>query len=170
MTTSATGEPGGFTLLEILLALALIALLGTIFVGGSSALLADKVSTPDEQFWKACAAARKEALENGRSVIMTYDSKGRGFALSDGTQRTEVPVSGPDDLFIDFHPSQTDSGSMVLVGGTLVETQPLAFVTFYEDGTCTPFRAQVRTNAGAHILSVDPWTCAPLLSKADATP
>jgi general secretion pathway protein H len=170
MTTSATGEPGGFTLLEILLALGLIALLATIFVGGSSALLADKVSTPDEQFWKACAAARKEALEDGRSVIMTYDSKARGFMLVDGTQKTEVPVSGPEDLVIDFHPSQTDSGSMVLVGGTLVETQPLALVTFYEDGTCTPFRAQVRTNAGAHILSVDPWTCAPLLSKADATP
>jgi general secretion pathway protein H len=41
-------------------------------------------------------------------------------------------------------------------------------VTFYNDGTCTPFRAQVRTYAGAHMLSVDPWTCAPVLTKTDA--
>jgi len=170
MTTSATGERGGFTLLEILLALALIALLGTIFVGGSSALLADKVSTPDEQFWRACAAARREALENQRSVFMSFDARSGGFVLSDGADRQVIPVTGPDDLVIDFHPSQADSNSMVLVGGVLVETQPLASVTFYDDGTCTPFRAQVRTNAGAHMLAVDPWTCAALLSKADATP
>jgi general secretion pathway protein H len=170
MTTSATGERGGFTLLEILLALALIALLGTIFVGGSSALLADRVSTPDEQFWRACAAARKEALENERSVFMSFDARAGGFVLSDGVDKRVIQVTGPDDLVIDFHPAQADSSSMILVGGTLVETQPLASVTFYDDGTCTPFRAQVRTNAGAHMLGVDPWTCAALLSKADATP
>jgi prepilin-type N-terminal cleavage/methylation domain-containing protein len=170
MTTSATGERCGFTLLEILLALALIALLGTIFVGGSTALLADKVSTPDEQFWKACAAARREALEGEKSVLMSFDPKSGGFVLNDGTNKRIIPVSGPDDLVIDFHPAQADSNSMILVGGTLVETQPLASVTFYDDGTCTPFRAQVRTNLGAHMLSVDPWTCAALLSKSDATP
>jgi prepilin-type N-terminal cleavage/methylation domain-containing protein len=170
MTTSATGESGGFTLLEILLALALLALLGTIFVGGSSALLADRGSSPDEEFWKACAGARREALEEQRSVLLSFDPKARGFVLNDGTQQKALPVAGPDDLLIDFHSAQADSGSLVLVGGTLVETQPLLSVTFYDDGTCTPFRAQIRSNGGAHMLSVDPWTCAPLLNKADATP
>ena len=79
-----------------------------------------------------------------------------------------MAITGPDDLVIDFHPVQSDSSSSSLIGGTLVETQPLAAATFYNDGTCTPFRAQVRLAAGAHILSVDPWTCAPELSKSDA--
>lgn len=170
MTTSATGEPGGFTLLEILLALALIALLSTIFVGGSTALLADRASSPDEQFWKACASARRQALEEQHSVLLSFDARARGFVLNDGTQQKALPVSGPDDLVIDFHPAQAASGSLVLIGGTLVESQPLASVTFYDDGTCTPFRVQLRANGNAHILSVDPWTCAPLLNKADATP
>ena len=170
MTTSATGDRAGFTLLEILLALALIALLTTIFVGGSSALLSDRAPSPDQQFWKTCAAARKQALEDQHSVLLSYDSKAKGFVLSDGTEQKLVPVSGPDDLVIDFHPSQSASGSLVLIGGTLVETEPLSVVTFYDDGTCTPFRVQVRANGNAHMLSVDPWTCAQVLNKSDAAP
>ena len=168
MMTSETGKRGGFTLIEILLVLALIGLLGWIFIGASEAMLSGKSSTPDDQFWKACASARKEALEEGKSVLLSYDTKAKGFVLNDGERPVTIPVTGPDDLVIDFHSTQTTSGSLVLVGGTLVETQPLASVTFYSDGTCTPFRAQVRVDAGAHILSIDPWTCAPVLNASDA--
>jgi prepilin-type N-terminal cleavage/methylation domain-containing protein len=169
MTTSETGERGGFTLIEILLVVALIGLVSWILIGGSTALMSDKTS-PDEQFWKATAAARKEALEGGRTVILTYDDKAKGFVLSDGAQKRTLAVTGADDLVIDFHPVQSDSSSSSLIGGTLVETEPLAAVAFYNDGTCTAFRAQLRSGGGAHILSVDPWTCAPVLSKSDATP
>lgn len=169
MTTSATGERG-FTLVEILLVLALIALFGWIFIGGSSAMMTDRSLSPDDQFWKACAAARKEALEEQHTVLLSFDAKAKGFVLNDGSSQAALAVAGPDDLVVDFHPAQSDSASLVLVGGTLVETQPILSVSFYSDGTCTPFRAQVRTNGAAHILSVDPWTCAPVLTKADATP
>jgi len=166
MTTSETGERGGFTLLEILLVLALF---GWIFIGGSSAMLSDRSSSPDDQFWSACAAARKAALEEQHTVLLGYDPKARAFTVNDGAQVSEVPVTGPEDLVIDFHPpAQSGSGSYVLIGGTLVDTQPLAQVLFYGDGTCTPFRAQIRQAGGAHMLSVDPWTCAPVLSKSDA--
>ena len=173
MMTSATGEAEGFTLIEILLALALIALLATIFVSGTNSLLAEKTASPDEQFWAACAQARKEALEEQRTVLLSFDPRSRSFMLNDGAQQRALPVSGPDDLAIDFHPAQSGSGpsgSSVLIGGVLVETQPLASVAFYEDGTCTPFRVQLRTGDGAHMLSIDPWTCAPVLTKSDASP
>jgi general secretion pathway protein H len=168
MTTSGTGRRGAFTLVEILLVLALIGLMGWIFVGASSVMLSGQARIPDEQFWGACAAARKQALSEGKSVLLSFDTKTRGFVLNDGSQQTAIPVTGPDDLTIDFHPSQAVSGSLVLVGGTLVESQPMPSVTFYSDGTCTAFRAQVRVGGGAHILSVDPWTCAPVLSASDA--
>ena len=58
---------------------------------------------------------------------------------------------------------------LMLADGGLVETQPRVSVTFYEDGTCTPFRVQLRTRDGAHLLSIDPWTCAPVLTKPDAS-
>ena len=172
MTTSETGERGGFTLIEVLLAIALFGLLSWIFVGASNALFADKGLSPDEQFWAACAAARKEALEERKSVLLTVETKDprtRGFYLYDGSSKVALPLSGPEDLVVDFHPVQSDSSSSSLIGGTLVETQPLAAATFYNDGTCTPFRAQVGTAAGAHLLAVDPWTCAPMLTPSDAT-
>jgi general secretion pathway protein H len=168
LTTSETGEPGGFTLVEILLALALIGLLSWIFVGESTALLSDRGTSPDEQFWKACGAARKEALEDQKTVLLSYDPKVKAFVLNDGSQQKTLAVTGPEDLVIDFHPVLSDSSSSVLIGGVLVETEPLAAASFYSDGTCTDFRAQVRTGAGAHVLAVDPWTCAPVISKSDA--
>jgi general secretion pathway protein H len=39
----------------------------------------------------------------------------------------------------------------------------LPYVTFYADGTCSPFRAQLRTGGPARFVTLDPWTCAPLL-------
>ena len=112
MTTSATGERGGFTLIEILLALALdraprhdLHKRDQLPPRGAGA------PSPDEQFWKACAQARKEALEEQRSVLMSFDTKSRGFVLSDGAQQRALPVAGPDDLAIDFHPGQSDSSS-----------------------------------------------------------
>jgi prepilin-type N-terminal cleavage/methylation domain-containing protein len=168
MTTSETGDRGGFTLIEILLVVALIALLATIFIGGSSALLEDKAPSPDAQFWKACSAARAEALDEGKSVLLSFDQKTRGFVIDDGAAKKELPFTGTDDTEVDFHPPQSDTSSAVLIGGTLVETDTLATVTFYDDGTCTPFRAQVHSKAGAHMLSIDPWTCAQVLTKNDA--
>jgi prepilin-type N-terminal cleavage/methylation domain-containing protein len=167
---SETGDRGGFTLVEVLLVVALIALLSTIFIGGSSALLTEKAPSPDAQFWTACGAARAEALAEGKSVIMTFDEKARGFVLDDGAQKNALPLVAPDDTVIDFHPADAPSGSLSLIAGTVVETEPLASVTFYNDGTCTPFRAQIRSKLGAHILAIDPWTCAQVLSKANANP
>lgn len=168
MTISATGERRGFTIVEVLLTLALIVLVGTIFISGTNSLLASKASSPDDQFWQACGQARKEALEEQRNVVMSYDSKARGFVLSDGNQVKTVPVTGPEDLAIDFHPAQSDSASSSLIGGVLVDTTPLPAVTFYSDGTCTPFKVQLRASGAAHLLSIDPWTCAPVLTKSDA--
>jgi len=170
MTTSATGEAKAFTLIEILLALALVALLGTIFISGTNSLLAERAASPDEQFWSACAQARKQALEEQRTVVMSFDARSRSFVLADGAGQRALPVSGPEDLVIDFHSGQPGSGPSTLIGGVLVEAAPLAAVDFYGDGTCTPFRAQLRTGGGAHMLAVDPWTCAPVLTPTDAAP
>jgi prepilin-type N-terminal cleavage/methylation domain-containing protein len=169
MTTSETGERGGFTLIEILLALALVGLLSWIFIGGTAALLSDRNPSPDDQFWKACGAARKEALEEQKTVVLSFDMKTRAFVLNDGDQKVSLPLTGSDDIVIDFHPVKSDASSEVLIGGTVVDTTPLASANFYSDGTCTAFRAQVRTKGGAHLLSIDPWTCAPEITKADAS-
>jgi prepilin-type N-terminal cleavage/methylation domain-containing protein len=157
--------PTAFTLLEVLLVLALISLLASLLIGGSTALLSQKTPSNDELFWKVVQEARKMALESSREVHLRFEPKENAFILDDGVAPRSFPIStaAGNDVGVDFLSTQKTGGT-ILLGGTLVETQPLpAGVTFYEDGTCTPFRVQIRGGGGAHILAIDPWTCAAVL-------
>ena len=164
----------GFTLLEMLLTLALIALLAGALIGGSSALLAEKPPSADDVFWSTVRTARKTALNAEQDLNLRYDEKTKAFQLTppDGNiQSFPIPVAGSgSDLIVEFLAAQKTGGS-ILLGGTVVETEPLSGgVTFYADGTCTPFRLQIRVNGGAHIIALDPWTCSPVLTPPKATP
>ncbi len=165
----------GFTLLEMLLTLALIALLAGALIGGSSALLAEKPPSADDVFWTTVRAARKTALNAEQDLNLRYDEKAKAFQLTppDGIVQSfpiPVPVTGSGtDLIVEFLAAQKTGGS-ILLGGTVVETEPLSGgVTFYADGTCTPFRLQIRVNGGAHIIALDPWTCSPVLTPPKST-
>lgn len=168
---SAFRAPRGFTLLEILLALAIIALLASVLIGGSASLLNSRPVTPSEVFWKTVQECRKTALKSGKDVRLTFDPKEKKFIVSDATgldpTAQEFPILTPgDDLTLTFLTTQKGA-SMILLGGVAVETQTLPFVTFYSDGTCTPFRAQIQRNGAVQALAIDPWTCAAVLTPAD---
>src|SRR5687767_7457347 len=62
----------GFTLLEILLALGLVALMASVLIGGTARVLANKPVSADEVFWKASAEARKLALHTGREARLGF--------------------------------------------------------------------------------------------------
>lgn len=171
VSPSACRARRGFTLLEVLLALAIIALIGSVLVGGSASLLNDRALTPTDVFWKTVQECRKSALKTGKDVRLAFEPKEKKFILSDaagrdpGTQEFPIPAPG-DDLVLTFLTTQKGA-SMILLGGVAVETQTLPFVTFYADGTCTPFRAQIQRNGGVTALAIDPWTCAAVLTPTD---
>jgi type II secretory pathway pseudopilin PulG len=166
------GGRGAFTLLELLLALGLIALFATVLIGGSSRLLSDKPVSADEVFWKACAEARKTALQTGRDLKLAFvDDRdaGKRFTVNDGIATKAFPiVEAPPDLAVSFLSAQKGAGNTVILAGQVVDLQSLPSVTFYADGTCTAFRVQIRILANAHVLSIDPWTCAEVLTPPDA--
>lgn len=158
-----------FTLLEILLALALIGLLAGALVTISLRLTDAKPSTPEAVFWAAVTEARKAALKHEQEVRLSFDDKDKKFVLTSGDQTFEIPQASRD-LAVDFLLAQSDNSSSVLIGGQLVDTKTLPNVTFFADGTCTPFRLQIRTNGPAKLIAIDPWTCAPVLPPAEGTP
>jgi prepilin-type N-terminal cleavage/methylation domain-containing protein len=162
----------GFTLIEIVLALSLIGLMAAVLVGGSARLLSDKPESADDVFWKAVAAARKRALLSGQDVRLAYlddRDNGKRFTIGEGPDLKAFPVTvAPPQLEVLFLSAQKSAGSVVVLAGQVVETQPLKQVLFYGDGTCTAFRVQIRSGADAHVLSIDPWTCAPVLVPPDA--
>ena len=142
----------------------LIALLTGVLVVGTNRLLGDRPKTADELFWIAVGEARKDALLNNRDVRLGFDAKaGEFIATAAGTETRHAFVPKTIAEFDFLAPKSTGASSAILMGGQLVETTTIPAVVFYGDGTCSPFRAQIKTRNGARVLEIDPWTCAPML-------
>lgn len=157
----------GFTLLEILLVLGLIGLLAGVLIGGSTRLLADRPVTVESVFWEAAASTRRDALQHNRDVTLRYDEKARAFVGTFYAGEVHFPVPS-GEVKVDFLPAANPTGAgLVLIGGLLVDTRTLPSVTFYGDGTCSPFRVQIATGGPVRTLAIDPWTCAPVLTRND---
>ena len=170
---SRSGARGrrGFTLLEVLLVLALIGLLASVLVGGAAQLLNNKPMSADDVFWNAVEEARKMALKSDGDAVLTYQDdqeKGKAFVVTGASGSKSFPIPKPGDLEVTFLSGQK-GGNLIMVGGTVLETQKIPSVTFYADGTCTPFRVQFFRNGATHAAQIDPWTCAPMLTPSDST-
>ena len=153
----------GFTLLEILVAIALIALLSAVLIGGATRMLSSEPTLPADVFRKAVADARQQAVEKEVEVRLSFDSKEKAFQMTSAAGSHSYPLTASGDVSVDFLSNQK-GGSAILVGGVLIETQTLPFVTFYPDGTCSPFRVQFHLNGDVPApIAIDPWTCAPVL-------
>jgi type II secretory pathway pseudopilin PulG len=159
---------GAFTVLEVLVVIALIALLTGVLVTGSARMANGQAATPEDVFWKAVLETRKAALLSGSEVRLTFTDKDKERALvakaTDGTEQ-RFPFEWAGELKMDFLSTQKGTSS-ILLGGQAIETQTIPFVTFYGDGTCSPFRLQIRTSGEARVLAIDPWTCALVLPAA----
>ncbi len=159
----------GFTLLEILLAIALMAMLAAVLVTGGVNLLSEKPATPEAVFWKAVQQARATALSVEREVQLSYDGKQQAFVLEGGVAPQILLVPPSRELTVDFL-SAAPGQSSILIGGELVDTKTVPAVTFYPDGTCSAFRAQFRSGGPARLLAIDPWTCAQVLPRVENNP
>lgn len=169
----------------MLLAIAIIALIAGVLVGGSARLLNEQPISADEVFWKTVQEARKAALKTEHDIRMKFDKEKKSFVIldgnappalaADGFTREEVPLktfpvlSAGSDLTVEFLGASAKGASLILVGGVAIESQPIKFVTFYSDGTCSAFRVQIMRAGAAHYLSIDPWTCAEVLKVSDQT-
>lgn len=172
-----------FTLLEVLLSIGIIALLAGMLVGGAANMVSDQPVTPYELFWKSVQEARKSALKAEHDIRLKFDAEKKQFYLVDGlappvdetgVQRDEVrlkvfPISAKHaaDLSVDFLGPVSKGANVILVGGVVLESKSIPYVTFYSDGTCMPFRVQFARNGGSSTLAIDPWTCAPVLTPPD---
>lgn len=152
-----------FTLLEILLAVALIGLLSAGLVAGATHLLDGRARTPTEIFWESVREARRTALTLERETRLSFNAEEKAFVVeAEGGGKT-FGLPEIADLSVSFMPALSTGGAL-LIGGVLVDTEEIESVTFYPDGTCTPFRVQFRTTGPARVLAIDPWTCAPVLT------
>ena len=165
---SAPTSSRAFTLIEILLAVALLGLLSAAMISVAANVGVRRPKSPQEVFWEATRTARRTALTTEVQVRFSYDPKEKAFVLEAPERVQKFAVPETRDLTIELLHAQSTGGS-ILIGGQLVDTQILPSVSFYPDGTCTPFRVQFRTTGPARILAIDPWTCSPILTEAKKT-
>ena len=176
---------GAFTLLEILLVLALMGLLTSVLVVSVEGMLNPPPDSPTRAFWRAANAARRYALQERTEVRLTYDKENSqllAVALS-GISLPSIPAPAGTDLeFVSglVKPTPASNGinrqTANLYGSVLGDGDTtLPYVTFYPDGTCSLFRVQIQTGANSTFgasstatIQVDPWTCAPMLASATA--
>ena len=112
-------------------------------------------------------------FDKDRKQFVILDGLAPSRLAADGFTREEAPVktfavqnSGDADFEVSFL-AAGKGGPTILLGGVLLESQPISHVTFYSDGTCSPFRLQLMRGGSVSTLSVDPWTCAPVLPPPD---
>ncbi|OHE77654.1 MAG: hypothetical protein A3G75_14955 [Verrucomicrobia bacterium RIFCSPLOWO2_12_FULL_64_8] len=160
----------GFTMLEILLVLALIAMLTSVMVVGGRRMFAEETPTPEEVFWQACRSAQELAAISDRDVTLRFDEKEKKLLWTNGTSGGEAAFATTGrEVGLQFLPASKNSSSLILLGGQAVEVgEGLPRVKFYPDGTCTAFRALFRIGAASRSIAIDPWTCAPVLEKKEA--
>jgi type II secretion system protein H len=148
-----------FTLIEILLVLALMALAGAALLPAAGAIFNQSSGeNPADQVTAILQEVRREAVLGGRPVTLRFNAGTQRFAW-DGISGGSRAAAGPR-LQVDF--LRAGATSAVLIGGRAVETNTVESLTFYPDGTCDRVRVQLRPEEGnGEVLSIDPWTCAP---------
>ncbi len=160
--------PRGFTLLEVLLVIALIAVAGSLFLVSLESL--GKSSPADEfagAFWRAMAQARESALASRRTVALRWDGETNAFLLEGGGGARTVPVPadaiGPDRECAAVFSEELPTNDYILVRGELVTRRPIPAVRIFPDGSCQAFAVELVLGAAKQRMIIDPWTGAEML-------
>ncbi len=159
----------GFTLLEVMLVVALIAVAGTMFLVSVESL--GKSSPADEfegAFWRAMAQAREQALTSRRPVELAFDPEAMSFLLAGTGGDRSVPLPAEvagrkDDCAVAFS-VELPSNDFILVRGELVTRRPVEAVRIFPDGSCQAFAIEFQLGTYKHRVQIDPWTGSEMLS------
>jgi|APLak6261668527_1056067.scaffolds.fasta_scaffold00145_4 prepilin-type N-terminal cleavage/methylation domain-containing protein len=155
-----TTGPRAFTLLEVILAIALLGIVASLFITGGSEMFRARERTLVDVFWSAVQAARLQAVQEDTTVTMRFDEKARRIVWRSANSE----VHGEDWPGRNLEFLSAESRDAVLIGGQQVGTGRLVAVRFHADGTTDRFRAQL-TDANGKVsrLELDPWTAAPVV-------
>ncbi|MBI2515978.1 MAG: hypothetical protein HYV95_03600 [Opitutae bacterium] len=159
--SAAVRRESAFTLFELVLALALMALVGVLFVDGAGGMFQRRAKAPEDSVWAAVSSARAAALQRDSEVSLRFEARERSLRWFLGDAERSLGAVPVPDADVEFLP--VTSNAKILLGGELAETGRLEAVRFYPDGSCDAFKIQLSPDTGARaLLRIDPWTCAPV--------
>jgi type II secretion system protein H len=160
----------GFTLIEMLLVIALIGVFATLFVLNAESLIKETATQAVEtKFWEAVREARSNAIVNRRAQALWYDTKAAAFVVENvdsGTRQTFVISRedwAPDTPLEVAFKKEVASNQHTMIAGELVTLREIPEARFFPDGACTPFVVAFTVGAEKKQIEIDPWTGAELL-------
>jgi type II secretion system protein H len=162
----------GFTLIEMLLVLALIGVFTTLFVINADSLTRETATQAVEaKFWTAVREARSQAILHRRAQALWFDKKAAAFVVENvetGAKRSFVIKRddwAPDTRLEVALQKQVDSNQHTMVAGELKTLKEIPEARFFPDGACTPFVATFNVGGEEKEIELDPWTGAELLKR-----
>lgn len=162
MTVSSRRISGrhAFTVLEVIVVIALLGMVATLFITGGSEMFRARERTMADVFWDAVQAARLQAVQGDTTVTMRFEEKSRRLLW--GPPSGEPHGVDWPGRNLEFLP--LESRDTILLGGQLVGVGRIEAVRFHADGTTDRYRVQLTDAAGQVTrLELDPWTTAPIL-------
>ena len=151
----------GFTLVELVIVIGLIALVGGLIVINAEGILRGLGSEPAERILqKAIREARFQAASIKESAFLQYDSE-IGLLLviaASGQELASYPLMDsdepePPDLVFEQILPATGLGSM-----DESETYRIPQVVFRPDRSSTPFQVRLTDSTGSYTLRYDPFS------------
>jgi len=148
----------GFTLVEVLLVLALMALISGVLILGAANLMEGGKDDPEAALLALLQKVRREAVERDQVIELRIEDDGSTLTWGEKPDQTAtLPVSEK----VRARLLAPVSLGAVLIGGQ-AEEHPLASLRIYPDGTCDHARIEVNRNGARRLCEIDPLTCAPL--------
>ena len=154
---------GAFTLIELMLTMALIALLSSLFIWNIQSLLKQgELEGLQNELWSAVDKAKQGAVFNRVLHRVRFDSENQAFMVSaDGEEvpfKVDISALGEDvEIEVIFKLMLPRDGYR-LIQGELVTHKEIETITFYPDGTCTPFSVDLKIAEYESSYQIDPWT------------
>lgn len=154
------GRSGGFTILEIVLVLGLIALAGAIVVTNFASMVdrGNELST-EETLQAAIRKARYLAANERKTIRLSFDAESGSLILSNNEQFPLGPEFGEDARgVIRFFLIQPSEGLSPVTDpeDARIETQE---VQFSPDRSSSPFVAEIDIGSGTAIrIAFDPFS------------
>ena len=168
---AARGRTSGFTLIEVMLTIALIALMTSMFVLNLNSLLRESgIRTLENEYWRAVDSARTKAVFNQKAYLVEWNPKENSFVVSSSgdTESFDFDSSEFGDAEVEvIFEEKAPQNSYILIRGQLVTQREATAVHFYPDGTCTPFTVSMKVGPDATRFEMDPWTGAQLVEPTE---
>ena len=151
----------------------MIALLTSLFIWNLNSMLKQtELEALENGLWASIGQARQDAVFSRNPVVMRYDAENQAFVLVSGAVETPfaIDTSGLGEgveirvVFKEMLPSD----GYRLVRGELVTEREIETVTFFPDGTCSPFSVDLQIADYVSSIQMDPWTGSQLTRPEDS--